>query len=425
MHVPSPPGPADSADPPPPSLSPISDGSVADSGNPSPPTMSPDSDRSVLAYAGGKNPRDVIFEAFGGERKFKRPFPPHKPYGAEFTVHRHALMRVAKKLPPHLSPEECLSFWGLEKNEATAGVFFLAENYKLILEGRMIKSTLGKKWVDSVYAGGGIQKVAGEELNEGICDGEFQGVSLRYFPVQEEIVDGIWNGNDGEKEFVNHIGTAINEWLSSRPPPQGHTRFFHGTSALAMTDIVDTGVGPSQFNYVADFGPGFYCGDKVHTTLRFANASALLAEPLADAEEGPHGARFRAAVIYFDVNDKDFDDLEKLDLDEGDEWSQFTKQCITRNGYKQVYKVGSERENLELVVGKLVHNLDGVESSQDEPEAFVDQRRQFAFRKDTAWDLLLADKTKIGVALYDIHLGPNAESNIPDAQGIHLSLPCS
>jgi hypothetical protein len=67
-------------------------------------------------------------------------------------------------------------------------------------------------------------------------------------------------------------------------------------------------------------------------------------------------------------------------------------------------------------MGKLVHNPGGVESSQDEPEAFVDQRRQFAFRKDTAWDLLLVDKTKIGVALYDIHLGPNAKSNIPDAE---------
>jgi hypothetical protein len=417
MTVPSTPRPADSGDPPALASSPISDGSVVDSGNSSP-SKSPGSDRSVVAHAGGKNPRDIIFEAFGGERKFKRPFPPHKPYGAEFTVHRHALMRVLKKTPAHLSPEECLLFWGLEKNEATRGVFLLAENYRRILEGRMIKSTLGKKWVDSVYAGGGIRKVAGEELKEGNRDGDFQGASLRYFPVPEGIVDEIRNSDDGEREFVNHIGNAINEWLSSRPPSKGHTRFFHGTSALAMTDIVETGVSPSEFNYVADFGPGFYCADKVHTTLRFANASALLAEPLADAEEGAHGARFRAAVIYFDVNDEDFDDLKKLDLDEGDEWSQFTKQCITKNGYKQVYKVGSGRENLELVMGKLVHNLDVVESSRDEPEAFVDQRRQFAFRKDAAWNLLLADKTKIGVALYDIHLGANAESDIPNAEPI-------
>jgi hypothetical protein len=49
-------------------------------GNPSP-TKSPDGDGSVVADAGGKKPRDIIFEAFGGEREFKWPFPPRKPYG--------------------------------------------------------------------------------------------------------------------------------------------------------------------------------------------------------------------------------------------------------------------------------------------------------------------------------------------------------
>jgi hypothetical protein len=169
----------------------------AESGDPPALASSPISDRSVVAHAGGKNPRDIIFEAFGGERKFKKPFPPHKPYGAEFTVHRHALMRVSKKLPAHLSPEECLLFWGLEKNEATRGVFYLAENYRRILGGRMIKSTLGKKWVDSVYLGGVVRKVAGEELNEGNRDGEFQGASLRYFPVEEGIVDSASTGIPG------------------------------------------------------------------------------------------------------------------------------------------------------------------------------------------------------------------------------------
>jgi hypothetical protein len=104
-------------------------------------------------------------------------------------------------------------------------------------------------------------------------------------------------------------------------------------------------VDSSKFRGVGDFGPGFYCADKVHTTLRLATASAFLGKYLADAVEGPHGAPFRAAVIYFDVKDKDLDDLKKLDLDEGDKWSQFTRQCLSEGGHMDVYKVGSEREN--------------------------------------------------------------------------------
>jgi hypothetical protein len=96
-----------------------------------------------------------------------------------------------------------------------------------------------------------------------------------------------------------------------------------------VTTILDSGIEFTEFAGVANFGPGFYCADKVHSTLRFANASAFLGKPLADAVEGPHGAPFKATVIYFDVKDKDLDDLKKLDLDEGDEWSQFTKQCIS------------------------------------------------------------------------------------------------
>jgi hypothetical protein len=88
------------------------------------------------------------------------------------------LKRVSKKPPTHLSPADCLRFCGLEKNEATRALFYLAENYERILEGRIIKSTLGKKWVDSVYACGGVRKVAGEELNEGNRDGELEGASL-------------------------------------------------------------------------------------------------------------------------------------------------------------------------------------------------------------------------------------------------------
>jgi hypothetical protein len=403
----------------PPALSPVSDGSVSYWGDSPPPAaLSPVSDGSVVADAGGKKPHDIIFEAFGGESKFKWPFPAWKPYGAAFTTRRHASMRVSKKVPPDLSPVDCLRFWGLKKNEATRGLFYLAENYKRILEGRIFKSALGQKWVDSVYMCGVIRKVAGEELNEGNRDGEFQGASLRYIPVEEGIIDGIWNEDDGDGQeaFVNHIGNAINEWLSSQPPPEGHTRFFHGTSALAMTSILGNGINFTKFQDVGDFGPGFYCADKVRTTLRFANASAFLGQPLTDTVMGAHGAPYRAAVIYFDVKDKDLDDLQKLDLNEGDEWSQFTKRCIQESGHLDVYKVGSERENLERVMGKLVRNPDRVEKDRDEPEMFADERMQFVFRNHRAWNLLLVDKKKIGVALFDVYLGPNNELDIPNAE---------
>jgi hypothetical protein len=82
--------------------------------------------------------------------------------------------------------------------------------------------------------------------------------------------------------------------------------------------------------------------------------------------------------MYFDVNDRDLDDLLKLDLDDGDELWQFTKQCISLGGHMNVYKAESGRENLDLVMGKLVHNPTDVEKARDEPEAFDDERKQFA-----------------------------------------------
>jgi len=116
---------------------------------------------------------------------------------------------------------------------------------------------------------------------------------------------------------------------------------FMEQALLAMTVILGKGMDSSKFRGIGDFGPGFYCADKVHTTLRFANASAFLVGHLADAVKGPHGAPFRAAVIYFDVTDNDLDDLKKLDLDEGDEWLRFTKHCISEGGHVDVYKVGA------------------------------------------------------------------------------------
>jgi hypothetical protein len=71
-----------------------------------------------------------------------------------------------------------------------------------------------------------------------------------------------------------------------------------------------------------------------------------------------HGPPMRAAVIFFDVKNVDLAALKELDLDEGDEWTTFTGQCLTKDGHLKAYR--GERNALELVMGKLVHNPDQV-----------------------------------------------------------------
>jgi hypothetical protein len=109
----------------------------------------------------------------------------------------------------------------------------------------------------------------------------------------------------------------------------------------------------------------------------------------------------RAAVIYFDVKNVDLAGLKKLDLDEGDEWTTLTGQCLTKDGHLKAYR--GERNALELVMGKLVHNPDQVENHQATSEAFEDVHKQYAFRVPVG-NLLFADKKKISVALLNVHL---------------------
>jgi hypothetical protein len=84
--------------------------------------------------------------------------------------------------PFRILPPDCLRFWGLEKNTATRGLFYLAENYERLFEGRVIVGTLAKKWIANVFKKGAARKftVAGEELNknEWNCEGQFRGASL-------------------------------------------------------------------------------------------------------------------------------------------------------------------------------------------------------------------------------------------------------
>jgi hypothetical protein len=61
-------------------------------------------------------------------------------------------------------------------------LFYLAENYERLLEGRIIAVNLAKKWITNFYDAG-KPNAAGEELNESNLTGEFERVSLQYCPV--------------------------------------------------------------------------------------------------------------------------------------------------------------------------------------------------------------------------------------------------
>jgi hypothetical protein len=113
-----------------------------------PPALSPASDASV-SDPERKTPLEIIYDAFGGERKFRLPI--RGPYRPGFAPHGHAVKRVSKKTTPGLSPPDCLRFWGLEKNAATRELFYLAENYERLFEGRIIAGTLAKKWIANVF----------------------------------------------------------------------------------------------------------------------------------------------------------------------------------------------------------------------------------------------------------------------------------
>jgi hypothetical protein len=106
----------------------------------------------------------------------------------------------------------------------------------------------------------------------------------------------------------------------------------------------------------------------------------------------------RPLVIYFDVRNDNLDELTQTQLD-GDEWTEFTQQCLRGEGHAIAY--GGECSGLQLVKGKLVRNPHQVEHEGMPPEAFEDNRKQYAFRKD-AGNLLLANKEKMSVAMFDV-----------------------
>jgi hypothetical protein len=296
------------------------------------------------------------------------------------------MKRDSKKVPLGLSPLDCLRFWGFEENKVTRGLFYLTKNYERLFEGRIIAVTLAKKWIMNVFKSG-ARKVAGGELNENNRMGEVQGVSLQYFPVVETNPGDMFVNN--ELAFCNLIVRDIDDWLSSRPLPEGHIRLFHGTSTRSMNEILEHGIDPESSEKIGDFGAGFYCADTLRTALRFAILSALL--------EG--FGRRSVSLIYFDVKNDDLGELNQIEV-EGADWTEFTGQCLS--GKKRDAYVG-ERSALQLMKGKVVRNPHQVELDGLTPQAFEDQRKQYAFR-EKAGNLLLENKGKMGVALFDVYM---------------------
>jgi hypothetical protein len=49
---------------------------------------------------------------------------------------------------------------------------------------------------------------------------------------------------------VGHIEQDIDTWLSSRPPPEDHTRLWHGTSMQSMNRILRSGIDQTSFQEI-------------------------------------------------------------------------------------------------------------------------------------------------------------------------------
>jgi hypothetical protein len=353
------------------------------------PPLSPASDASSTRKMAGS---DIIEEAFGGERKLKLW---RGPWWHGVSRYQVALKRVLRPVPRGLTPAGCLRFWGFEKNKATRELFYLAENYERLFEGRIIAVNLARKWILNV-CGSGAREVTGRELNDTNLTGEFQCVCLRYFPVVENS-PGDMCKNDA-LGFCVCIVQDIEKWLSYRPIPDGHTRFFHGTSTSSMNSLLEGGIDQSEFQPVGDFGAGFYCADKVPTALQFAMLSAL-----ANCELTTLEARQSASLIYFDGENNDLAQLNQVEL-EGNDWTEFTKLCLRR---KQRVAYKGERSALKLVKGKLVHNPHDVVLDGATPGVFQDNCKQYAFREKTG-NLLLKNPEKMGVAVFDLYMPEEA-----------------
>ena len=359
------------------------------------PLLSPVSDSSSVDGE-RKTGAEILQEAFG-----EKLFPFNKWPGD--STKRAALKRVTanhRNRPQGLPPAESLEYCGIKRNTETKSLFFVADNYKWLLEGRIIPVSIARRWILSVCPGKGgshEKKAAGEELSKSNPSGEFSGVELHY--IQTEAFPSGRFTEKTLKEFSKSITESIEQWLRSRPIPDCHIRLFHGTSTESMNNILKKGIVDSRFQNVGDFGPGFYCSDKVRTSIRCSILSCF--------ESTTYGqAPMSASMMYFDIAKDDLDDLNSK-YPEGEEWSKWTHLCL--KGLAEEVFAGEDNK-IQLVVGRLVHNADEAGEPGKTPKAFEDSRLQYCFRKENG-NLLLKNKKKMGGAVFLLEPFPGDGAN--------------
>jgi hypothetical protein len=134
-----------------------------------------------------------------------------------------------------------------------------------------------------------------------------------------------------------------------------------------MNSILEFGINASRSELIADFGPGFYCTDStnVRTAVHFAVMTAF---------ENPDPGTQSCSVIYCDCKNEDLATLNQITA-EGENWTRITKLCLSGNDEKAF------SGDVELVKGKLVHNPNEVHYKEHSPQAYDDDRKQFALKK--------------------------------------------
>jgi len=129
------------------------------------------------------------------------------------------------------------------------------------------------------------------------------------------------------------------------------------------------------------------------SAFRFAVLTALINFSELDSRQS-------ASLIYFDVPEGDLDKLNQTEF-VGDEWAEFTGLCLTDKQEDATLWKAVVISNLSLAI--LMHNPHEVVYKSDAPKKFNDNRKQYAFR-EKAGNLLLKDRSKMGVVLFDVHV---------------------
>jgi hypothetical protein len=163
--------------------------------------------------------------------------------------------QVGHKPPAYSTPAQCFTFGGFEKNKATREFFYLAENYEQLFKGRINIRSLARNWIENAGHSSHNEQIIGEELKRTNPNGKFQGVHLHYIVEEEKIPgsNGWFISQEKGNANVNSVVKAIEEWLSSRPVPEGRIRLFFGTSTHNMNNILEHKMVTRHFKEKNDF----------------------------------------------------------------------------------------------------------------------------------------------------------------------------